>query len=60
MQGCRDNLVYVSDLKDVGYQIRGLLPLKQIVFKLESDYEFVTSQENKLIFRTNKEAPNYR
>lgn len=60
MKGCRDNLLYVCDLEDVGYDIRGPLPLTQIVFKLESDYEFVTSQGNKLLFRTNKDAPNYR
>lgn len=60
MKGCRDNLVYVSDLEEIKHDIQGILPLKQIVFELEADYEFVTSVGNKLIFRTNKGAPNYR
>ncbi|KAL0268493.1 UNVERIFIED_CONTAM: hypothetical protein PYX00_010417 [Menopon gallinae] len=57
---CRDNLVYFCDLEKINYNITGKLPLTQVVFNLEADYDYVTNIGPEMIFRTNKNAPNYR
>ena len=37
---CRDNLVFFGSLKNLGEEgIKGKLPLTQVVFKLENDFE---------------------
>ncbi len=38
-QDCRDNLVYFTDLEALSGPIAGPLPLTQIIYKLENDYE---------------------
>lgn len=38
-RSCKDNLVYVSDLQKIDYQITGKLDLIPIVTKMEADYE---------------------
>ncbi len=38
-QDCRDNLVYFTDLEALSAPIAGPLPLTQIIYKLENDYE---------------------
>lgn len=58
-KSCRDNLVYFADLEATG-DIRGKLELTQIIFELVSDYEYVTNTGPKVVFRTNRNAPNYR
>ncbi|GAB0087261.1 prolyl endopeptidase [Sergentomyia squamirostris] len=58
VKDCRDNLVYFADLESAG-EITGKLPLKQIIHKFECDYEYVTNTDSRVIFRTNKNAPNY-
>lgn len=59
LKDCRDNLVYFTELKP-DLKIDGLLPLTQVVDKLEADYEYMTNIGTKAIFRTNKNAPNFR
>uniref|UniRef100_A0A1B0C9Q7 Prolyl endopeptidase n=2 Tax=Lutzomyia longipalpis TaxID=7200 RepID=A0A1B0C9Q7_LUTLO len=58
VKDCRDNLVYFADLESAG-TITGKLELKQIIHKFESDYEYVANTGSKVVFRTNKNAPNY-
>lgn len=58
-KSCRDNLVYFADLEATG-EIRGKLDITQIVFELVADYEYVTNTGSQVVFRTNKDAPNYR
>ncbi|XP_048489246.1 prolyl endopeptidase [Plutella xylostella] len=59
VKDCRDNLLYFADLGK-SPDISGKLPLTQIVFKFEADYEYITNEGSVCIFRTNKDAPNYR
>ncbi|XP_026669731.1 prolyl endopeptidase isoform X1 [Ceratina calcarata] len=59
VKDCRDNLVYFTELKP-GMQLNEKLQLTQVVDKLEADYEYVTNDGTKAIFRTNKGAPNYK
>ncbi|XP_024947163.1 prolyl endopeptidase isoform X3 [Cephus cinctus] len=59
VKDCRDNLVYFSRLGP-DCKIEGKLPLVQVVDKLEADYEYVTNDGSKAIFRTNKNAPNFK
>ncbi|XP_065334712.1 prolyl endopeptidase-like [Cloeon dipterum] len=57
---CKDNLVFFAEIGSLPDGPQGLLPLTQIVHKLDSDYGYVTNVGSKFIFRTNKDAPNYR
>ncbi|XP_063394923.1 prolyl endopeptidase [Cydia fagiglandana] len=59
VRDCRDNLLFFSDLSKQP-DISGKLPLTQIVHKFEADYEYITNEGSVCIFRTNKNAPNYR
>uniref|UniRef100_A0A1L8DTF2 Prolyl endopeptidase n=1 Tax=Nyssomyia neivai TaxID=330878 RepID=A0A1L8DTF2_9DIPT len=59
VKDCRDNLVYFVDLEKTG-EITGKLELKQIIHKFEADYDYVANVGSKIVFRTNKNAPNYR
>ncbi|XP_065335020.1 prolyl endopeptidase-like [Cloeon dipterum] len=57
---CKDNLVFFAEIGSLPDGPQGLLPLTQIVHKLDSDYKYLTNVGSKFIFRTNKDAPNYR
>ncbi|PNF29234.1 Prolyl endopeptidase [Cryptotermes secundus] len=58
---CRDNLVFFCDLKSLpDNKISGKVSLTQVVHKMDADYEYVTNEGPVCIFRTNKDAPNYR
>ncbi|XP_065335570.1 prolyl endopeptidase-like [Cloeon dipterum] len=57
---CKDNLVFFAEIGSLPDGPQGLLPLTQIVHKLDSDYWYVTNVGSKFIFWTNKDAPNYR
>ncbi|KAK7861691.1 hypothetical protein R5R35_005360 [Gryllus longicercus] len=58
---CRDNLVYFCDLEKLpNGEVTGRLALHQVVDKMEADYEYVTNEGPECIFRTNRDAPNYR
>ncbi|KAL1139447.1 hypothetical protein AAG570_006431 [Ranatra chinensis] len=57
---CKDNLLYFADLSTLPNGIVGKLQLTQVVYKLEADYVYVTNDGPNFIFRTNKDAPNYR
>ncbi|XP_069687004.1 prolyl endopeptidase isoform X1 [Periplaneta americana] len=58
---CRDNLLFFCDLKSLpDNKISGKVNLTQVVHKLEADYEYITNEGPICIFRTNKNAPNYR
>ncbi|XP_038208448.1 prolyl endopeptidase [Zerene cesonia] len=59
VRDCRDNLLFFADLSKHP-EIDGKLPLTQIVHQFEADYEYVTNEGSVCIFRTNKNAPNYR
>ncbi|KAF4529385.1 hypothetical protein B566_EDAN003476 [Ephemera danica] len=55
-----DNLLFFADLRQLTDGPQGPLELTQIVDKFEADYEYVTNEGSECIFRTNKDAPNYR
>ncbi|XP_065334976.1 prolyl endopeptidase-like [Cloeon dipterum] len=57
---CKDKMVFFAEIGSLPDGPQGLLPLTQIVHKLDSDYEYVTNVGSKCIFKTNKDAPNYR
>ncbi|KAJ9587707.1 hypothetical protein L9F63_018858, partial [Diploptera punctata] len=60
-KGCRDNLLYFCDLHNLpDNKIADKVNLIQVVHKLEADYMYVTNEGPICIFRTNKDAPNYR
>ncbi|KAM3967549.1 LOW QUALITY PROTEIN: prolyl endopeptidase [Aphomia sociella] len=59
VKDCRDNLLFFADLSE-NPDISGKLPITQIVYKFEADYEYITNEGSVCIFRTNKNAPNYR
>ncbi|XP_065336220.1 prolyl endopeptidase-like [Cloeon dipterum] len=56
----KNNLVFFAEIGSLPDGPQGLLPLTQIVDKLDSEYEYVTNVGSKFIFQTNKDAPNYR
>lgn len=58
-QECRDNLVFFAKLNTTE-GIKGKLPLTEVVGNLEADYEYVTNVGTKAVFRTNKNAPNFK
>ncbi|OXU24299.1 hypothetical protein TSAR_016943 [Trichomalopsis sarcophagae] len=58
-QECRDNLVFFAKL-NTAEGIKGKLPLTEVVGNLEADYEYVTNVGTKAVFRTNKNAPNFK
>jgi len=56
-----DNLVFFCDLSVLpDNTISGKLELTTIVDKMEADYEYVTNTGSVAVFRTNKNATNYR
>ncbi|KAL7287872.1 hypothetical protein TKK_0017936 [Trichogramma kaykai] len=55
---CRDNLVFFTKIE--GKEINGKLPLTEVVGKLDADYEYIANSGTKAVFRTNKDAPNYK
>lgn len=57
---CHNNLVYFSDLSQLTDGIKGRLEVVPIVEKFEADYDFIANTGSKFVFRTNKDAPNYR
>ncbi|KAJ2940612.1 hypothetical protein O0L34_g14718 [Tuta absoluta] len=59
VKDCRDNLLFFADLTANDFTA-GKLALTQIVHKFEADYEYITNEGSVCIFRTNKDAPNYR
>jgi len=59
IKGCKNNLLYFCNLKTVG-DIKSRLPITPVVTEFKADYEFVANNGSKFIFRTNKDAPNYR
>ena len=58
-QECRDNLIYFTKLNSSD-DITGLFDLTQVVYKFERDFEYITNTGSKFLFRTNRDAPNYR
>ncbi|XP_077296032.1 prolyl endopeptidase isoform X1 [Arctopsyche grandis] len=56
---CRFNLLFFADLS-LTPVISGKLKLTQVVFKFEGDFEYITNEGSNCVFRTNKDAPNYR
>ena len=58
-QECRDNLVYFTKCKG-SEEITGLFDLTQVVYKFEHDFEYIANNGSKFVFRTNRDAPNYR
>ncbi|XP_031844678.1 prolyl endopeptidase isoform X2 [Nomia melanderi] len=59
VKNCRLNLLYIAELKP-DMKFKEKLQLTQVIHKFEADYEYVTNEGSKAIFRTNKGAPNYR
>ncbi|XP_014275955.1 prolyl endopeptidase isoform X2 [Halyomorpha halys] len=57
---CHNNLIYFSDLSTLTDGIKGKLEVTCIVDKFEADYEFVANTGSKFVFRTNRNAPNYK
>lgn len=57
---CQDNLLFYADLQALPNGITGKINLTQIVFKFESDYEYITNTGSKFVIRTNKNAPRYK
>lgn len=59
IKGCKNNLVYFARI-DPQQKVTEKLQLHSVVTEFEADYEYVTNNGSKFIFRTNKDAPNYR
>lgn len=59
LEGCTNKLVYFARL-DPRQKLTGKLQLQSVVTKFEAVYDYVTNNGSKFIFRTNKDAPNYR
>ncbi|KAK0088492.1 hypothetical protein PV325_011793 [Microctonus aethiopoides] len=59
IKDCRDNLLYYTEI-GTSKDITGKLTVTKIVDKFEADYDYITNNGKKMIFRTNKNAPNYR
>ncbi|XP_019880935.1 prolyl endopeptidase isoform X2 [Aethina tumida] len=59
IKGCKNNLLYYAELRD-DYKVEGKLDLKPIVTEFNADYEYITNNDRKFYFRTNKNAANYR
>lgn len=58
-QECRDNMLFFTKLES-SEDIKGCFDLTQVVYKFEHDYEYITNTGSKFVFRTNRNAPNYR
>lgn len=59
IKGCKNNLLYFAKLEEGG-DIKGVLKLQEVVGELKADYQYITNTGSKFIFKTNKDAPNYR
>ncbi|XP_035781675.1 prolyl endopeptidase-like [Anopheles albimanus] len=59
MKGCKDMLLYFSNLEQAG-GLTGKLDFVKVVTEFDSDYDYVTNEGSIFSFRTNKGAPNYR
>ncbi|GJQ78270.1 hypothetical protein Trydic_g22113 [Trypoxylus dichotomus] len=59
IKGCKNNLLYFAKLEE-NREIKDVLKLQEVVGELKADYEYITNSESKFVFRTNKDAPNYR
>ncbi|CAH0562400.1 unnamed protein product [Brassicogethes aeneus] len=59
IKGCKNNLLYYAKLEN-NEKITKKLDLIPIVTEFQADYEYITNNDSKFIFRTNKNAPNYR
>ncbi|XP_065335727.1 prolyl endopeptidase-like [Cloeon dipterum] len=60
LKKCKNDLVFFAEIGSLPDGPQGLLPLTQIVYQLDSEYEYVTNVGSKIIFCTNKDAPNFR
>uniref|UniRef100_A0A8D8QBX9 Prolyl endopeptidase n=2 Tax=Cacopsylla melanoneura TaxID=428564 RepID=A0A8D8QBX9_9HEMI len=61
MKDCKNNMFHYCDLDTIpDRKIQGKLSLTQVVHQLDSNYEYITNEGSKFIFKTNKNAPNYR
>lgn len=59
IKGCKNNLLYFARI-DSTQKITKKLELTPVVTNFEADYEYITNIGSKFLFRTNKDAPNYR
>ncbi|XP_022914975.2 prolyl endopeptidase-like isoform X1 [Onthophagus taurus] len=59
IKGSKNNLLYFARLDNIE-KISGLLDLHPVVTEFEADYEYVANTKGKFVFRTNKDAPNYK
>nr|XP_022911896.1 prolyl endopeptidase-like [Onthophagus taurus] len=59
IKGTKNNLLYFARLEGID-KISGLLKLHPVVTEFEADYEYIANTDAKFVFRTNKDAPNYR
>ncbi|XP_055383849.1 prolyl endopeptidase-like [Condylostylus longicornis] len=59
VKDCRDNMVYYADLEKEGHITKNLT-IYPIINEFEADYEYITNNGLNMIFRTNKDAPNYQ
>lgn len=57
VKGCKNNLLYVCNLNET--PITGKLPVTRIVTEFKSDFEYISNNGPKFIFRTNHGASNY-
>ncbi|XP_073985709.1 prolyl endopeptidase-like isoform X1 [Rhodnius prolixus] len=57
---CHFNLLYFADLSALPNGITGPIQLTEVVSTLEADYQYITNTGSKFVFRTNKNAPNYK
>ncbi|XP_058803391.1 prolyl endopeptidase [Phymastichus coffea] len=56
---CQDNMVFFTKLNP-NEEIKGKLKLTEVIGTLEADYDYVANFGTRAIFRTNKNAPNYK
>ncbi|KAJ8918765.1 hypothetical protein NQ315_015085 [Exocentrus adspersus] len=59
IKGCKNNQLYFTKLQ-ADKRVDQKLVLTPVITEFDADYEYVTNYDTNFIFRTNKDAPNYR
>ncbi|XP_065202525.1 prolyl endopeptidase-like [Planococcus citri] len=58
--GTGNNMIYIADLEKINFEIKGKLELIPVVTNLDANYEYIANDGNTFIFKTSKDADNYK